>query len=137
MKNKKHRVDYFMSLINLANTLIAEISFKKEKLTDVLTEYAAYDKTELRTHITEFCASPFSKPDIKSKMLKKDERRLVSDFFSSLGATDGETQIFGLENYKSRFNEIYSSESEKFKRLGTVGLKLSVLLGIAVGILII
>ena len=60
----------------------------------------------------------------------------MEDFFCSLGSTDSETQIFQLENHKRRFNEIYSDESEKFKKSGSMGLKLSVLLGIAAGILI-
>ena len=40
----------------------------------------------------------------------------MSDFFTSLGSSDAETQLYELENYNKRFYELYSDENEKFKR---------------------
>ncbi len=136
MKNKKRRVSYFRSLVKLCDKLISEIAFRKENLNSILKEFASSDNTELSAHIGAFCDSPYSELKIRAPFLKADERKAVEDFFCSLGSTDSETQIFQLENHKRRFNEIYSDESEKFKKSGSMGLKLSVLLGIAAGILI-
>ena len=136
MRNKKRRIDYLDSLIKLCDYLISEISFNKDKLITALEKFADTDNTELANQLKTFCESPYSDKIIYPKFLKKDEQVTVSDFFSSLGCTDGETQISQLQNYKKRFGDIDCYEEDKFKKSGSVGLKLSVLFGIAVGILI-
>lgn len=133
---KRARVRYFASCVQLTDALIAEISFRRDKLTDALLSFAYNDKTELRAHIEAYCAAPFAPFAPKGKLLKTEEKRLLSAFFAALGTSDAQTQVFELENYKRRFEELYAVESEAFRKTGTVGLKLSVLFGIAVGVLI-
>lgn len=136
LKRRKNRVEYFSSLVKLSDKLISEISFRKENLTVVLKEFAQDEKTELSEHVKSFCASPYEKIHIQKGILKTGERAAVEEFFFSLGATDADTQIFELRNYGQKFQEMYSSENERFKKNGNVGLKLSVLAGLAIGILI-
>ncbi len=135
-KRKKSKVLYFDSCVKLTEKLIADISFRHENLFAILNEYAQTDKTELGRQIAKFGAAPYDRFEPDGKLLKAEEKRLVSDFFTSLGSSDAETQLYELENYNKRFYERYSEENEKFKRTGNVGLKLSVLLGLAIGILI-
>ncbi|MCI8413194.1 MAG: hypothetical protein HFE47_03765 [Clostridia bacterium] len=135
-KHKRARLLYFASCEKLTEKLIADISFRKENLCTVLTEFAAEDGSELKRHIEKFCGEPYEKFAVNTRLLKAGERRLVSEFFASLGDSDTQTQIFSLENYKTRFSELYRDESERFKKSGGIGLKLSVLAGIAVGILL-
>lgn len=136
-KAKRARVRYFASCVRLAETLIAEISFRRATLTEVLRAFCESDASELRRHVEAFCASPYEPFTPAGKLLKADEKRLMTSFFSSLGTSDAQTQIFELENFKQRFCELYEKEDENFKRTGSVGLKLSILLGLAVGILIV
>ncbi len=135
-KRKKSKVLYFDSCVKLTEKLIADISFRHENLFAILSEYSGSAQSELSKQIAKFCAAPYEKFEPEGKFLKAEEKRLVSDFFTSLGSSDAETQLYELENYNKRFYELYSDENEKFKRTGNVGLKLSVLLGLAIGILI-
>lgn len=135
-KSKKSRVEYFESCIKLTDKLISDISFRKENLLDILREFQADEKTELKNHIGKFCDSPFEKFSADGKILKADEKRLLNDFFASLGSTDTQTQLSELENFRVRFADKFQTENEKFKKTGGIGLKLSVLFGLGVGILI-
>lgn len=135
-KSKRSRVRYFDACVRLTDVLIAEMSFRRNGLTDVLNAFAENEKSELKAHIAAFCNAPYEPFVPAGRLLKADEKRLVTEFFGCLGTTDAQTQIFALQGYKQRFGEIYEQESEAFRRTGTVGLKLSVLLGLAVGILI-
>ena len=135
-KRKKGKVEYFRSCVRLTETLIAEISFRRENLVDVLTEFAQNDTTELKQHITEFCAAPYAPYVVRSKSLRAEERKTVSEFMSALGTNDAATEIFALENYNKRFEDMLAAESEKYGKTGSVSVKLSVLIGLAIGILI-
>lgn len=135
-KSKRARVRYFDACVRLTDVLIAEMSFRRDGLTDVLCAFAENEKSELKAHITAFCLAPYEAFVPAGKLLKADEKRLVTEFFGALGTTDAQTQVFALQGYKQRFGELYAQESDLYRRTGTVGLKLSVLLGLAVGILL-
>ena len=135
-KRKQSRIKYFESAVRLTEKLISDISFRRESLTTVLTEFSREDKSELKKHIDTFVSSPYDSVVISGKLLKPEEKRLMREFFGSLGLTDTQTQIGELNSYKSRFEQIYNDENEKFKKSGPLSLKLSVLIGLAVGVLI-
>lgn len=136
LKSKKKRVDCLASLVRLCNMLISEISFRKDNLFKLLSDFAESDRTELGEHIKRFCVSPYSSIEIKSKTLKSNEKQLVADFLRSLGMTDSETQILELRNYKKRFEEILECENEKYKKTANMELKLFILAGLAIGIIL-
>lgn len=135
-KSKKARVDYFHACVKLSDKLIADISFRKDNLFTILQEFAATDKSALKEQIARFSESPYEPLTVNGKLLKENEKQLLSEFFASLGATDAYTQISTLENYRARFDDIYREEYDAFKKSGHIGLKLSVLIGLAIGILI-
>lgn len=136
VRRKKARVNYFASCEKLTEKLIIDISFRRENLCTILQEYAQEDETELKSQINRFCDCPYGKFVVTEKFLKSGEKQLVSDFFTSLGMCDASTQVNELHNFKKRFEAVYTEENGKFKKSGNVALKLSVLLGIAIGILI-
>lgn len=135
-KSKKRRANYFASCVRLTDKLIADISFRKENLLTILKEFAATDQTELAANINTYCEKPFDKSEIATKILKQDERARVGEFFDSLGGSDSDTQLFELRNYSEYFASKLSDEELKLKKSGNIGLKLSALFGLAVGILI-
>lgn len=135
-KEKKRRVTYLGSLVKLTDTLIAEISFRKDNLFSVLTAFAESENGDLGRHIGAFCAAPYAPMELSGKLLTETEKREVTEFFSSLGGSDAATQLLELENRKRTFSAWYECEQEKFRKNGTVGLKLAALLGLAIGILL-
>ena len=136
VRHKQGRIKYFDSAVRLTEKLISDVSFRRENLVTVLSEFSSEDKSELKKHIDAFIKSPYENPVISGKLLKPEEKRLLKEYFSSLGVTDTQTQISELNSYKSRFEQIYNDENEKFKKSGSLSLKLSVLIGLAVGVLI-
>ena len=136
VRRKQSRIKYFESALRLTEKLITDVSFRRETLLNVLSEFSNDDKSELKKHIDAFILSPYYEIVISGSLLKPEEKRLIGEFFRSLGVTDTQTQIGELQSYKIRFEQIYNNESEKFKKSGNLSLKLSVLLGLAVGILI-
>lgn len=135
-KKQKSKPLFFASCVRLTERLIADISYKQEQLPTLLASFAQSDKSELSKQIELFLQTPYAPFTPTCTTLTAEDKRLLSEFFGSLGKTDAETQILELNGYKKRFEERYAQESEKFKKTGSLTLKLSFLFGLAVGILI-
>lgn len=136
VRKRRARVRYYASCVRLAETLLSDISFRRTPLLPLLQSFAETDTSELKTHIAVFCAHPYEPFVPTGKLLKADEKKTVSEFFGMLGTSDAATQLSALEGYKQRFTQLYETENEYFLRNGKVTVKLSVLLGLAVGILL-
>lgn len=134
-KKNKSRVTYFESCVKLTEKLIADISFRRDNLCTILCEFAQNDTSDLRKQIEKFCASPYGNFTVGGG-LKAAEKQRIGEFFSSLGSSDLQTQLTTLESYKAYFAEKHREENEKYKKTGNLALKLSILFGLAVGILI-
>lgn len=139
-KDSAERVRYYENLLLLINNIISTVQFRQESLKSVLLQFTENNKSTLNTTIQEFLkhlddnAVEFKPSKLK---LKPDEMAQISDFFCSLGHSDSETQLFELNAYKNRFEEKKAFYAEKHKKFGGLFLKLSFMLGLALGILII
>lgn len=138
-KNSLQKVKYYESLIAFINTLTSEIKFRQSSLKVVIQEFIKNNNTSLNVHLQEFYNFLQGETStlILSKKLKQEETETIANFFSTLGTCDDTTQLFELENYKSKFEAIYLDKETKHKKFGGLYLKLSFLCGIAIGVLII
>lgn len=135
-KRKKSRVQYYASCLSLTDKLICDVSYRRDALPSVLREFAENDKSELKALVLSFARAPFAPFEPKTSLLSAGDKGLLCDFFSSLGTTDGKTQLLALEGYRARFAQKHATEQEKFAKTGGMELKLWFLLGLALGILL-
>lgn len=139
-KNSQRRVKYFENFNALILTLISEIKFRQESLKNILSNFNQNNSSDLSVNISEYL--DFLSGEKKELVLSKNkltpkELEEVRNFFISLGTSDSDTQLFELDNFKQKFDLIYGEVSGKHKKNGGLYLKLSFLIGLSIGIIII
>ena len=137
-KDSVNRVKYFEGVLSLINTLISEIQFRRQNLKSILRDFCDNNKTPFVVHVKEFLTHLETNEEFKpSKLhLKNEETEEVKHFFSSLGTSDSDTQLVVLDTYKVKFEELRKHYADRHKKYGSLYLKLSFLLGLALGIVI-
>lgn len=135
----KVRRKYFEDCISLINSLEGEVRFKQSKLTEILLCESERFGAELKDNIHDFIRFISKKSDAfapKLAHLTKRERSIITDMFSVLGTYDTDTQVMVLENFKGKIDELYNSEKQRESKYCSSYIKLGVLVGAAIGILV-
>lgn len=140
-KNQTRRTKYFRDFINLITVIIGEVKFRQAKIKDILSSFQAANQTPISAVITEYLTAMDTNQDLKNFLpaktkLKDNERELVREFFVSLGTSDCQTEIFMLENFNMRFDEIYQMYEARDKKYGSLYIKLGFFVGLALGIIL-
>ena len=140
----KRRVDFFSSLIFLAQKLDVEINFSRERLKKLIEAFDEKSKKNLMGIDTRFLKYLEDGGELtsdrlfdKKSILKNEEKELITLFFRSLGRSDVENQSKEIKNYISRFEKLLSESSAEYKKYGKLGTKLGIAGGLAVVILMI
>ena len=131
---------YFEELEKLARTLCGDFRFRRTPICELLSEQSDGIKSvTLKKNVTEFIAyASGGGGDLKLGVVgfSAREKRVIYDFFVSLGRYDLETQTFVLSGISEKLGEFVASAAEVEKRWAGLAVKLGFLTGACAGILI-
>lgn len=129
----KEKREFYKDLLSFVNAVSADLTFRQDGIRKVANTYALNCKSRLKNILTAYCESPEKKID--SKFLDKGEQTEVDNFFSTLGKSDLLTEKAELENAKLYAEEKYKYYKNKCEKHCPMRTKLGLLIGLAVGIL--
>lgn len=137
----KKRAKIYEDLISFINCLNVEISFLKTNLIKIVekekTDYCKEFNDILNKFYDKLLSKESSCFECKCELLNDNENKEISDFFNCLGKTDIKQQQMSIEHYKNKFLQHSSRFVQERDKNGVVGLKLSILLGLALCIVLI
>ena len=137
-KRLKQKANYYSSLVDFINHLLAQIKFRKDPIKKVMQDFLDLAETPLSKNLAEYIAAPAPENlSLSRGILKRAELIEIKQFLLSLGTLDSTTQIFELEAYKEKFNSQKEKYAQKQKTFSSMYVKLGFLAGLAVGIIII
>ena len=130
---------YFEELGKLARALCGDLRFRRTPVCELLGEEAKTIKNGLLAkNVSEFityASSGGGELVLGGRGLDERERRVVYDFFASLGRYDIGTQTFVLEGMSSAIEEYENKAAECEKKWAGLAVKLGFLAGAGAGIL--
>lgn len=139
-----NRRKFFYSLQLLLTNLELDVAFSQDKLKNLISKNIdSISSKELSALCSDFYnalneRNKLSFDDVnRVKILKKDEKDMVFNIFSSLGKYDAYSQSKEINNYKNKVNEFYSIADEECKKYASLFIKLGVIIGVLVCLLII
>ncbi len=137
MRAFKRNAAYLENVRAMIGALKRNISYRRDSVASVLGEYAA-ESPQLKKNIDEYIAyvgEKDGKLTLSRGFLSAQAYKRVCELFSSLGKSDGGTQIGELEMFEKSFDELCSLASEKYTKYGPLAVKLGFLFGLGVGVL--
>ncbi len=136
-KRDREREAYYRDAAKLCAKLIDNISYKADKMADVLDDIEI-SSDSLKKNLGEYKSFlNGDKLNVSANCLSKTEAAQIREFFTCLGRTDGDTQIVELKRNENEFNSKYGEIKTKNDKHGNMYIKLGLLFGLLVGILLI
>lgn len=133
----KSREGFYDRAVAFCKVLSSEISLAKATIPDIVDGFATtnceFDKL-LKENIALLKNSDALR--VKTSILRQDESREMTTFFSSLGKSAYKEQLSIINEYKKRFEDKLNICAKESKQLGSMYFKLSVLLGLALILII-
>ncbi len=136
-KKNRERERYYKSLVELCARIISFISFKEERIEEILRG-AEVSSAALKRNIASYLAYIGGEEfKLECDLISKAEREEVKDFFLVLGKFDAETQVAEVRRRQSEFESRLGAISRKNDRQGNMYVKLVFLSGLLAAILLI
>lgn len=137
MRSYKRNFVYLDGVCKLIGELKRNIAYRKDSAATVLSGMTT-DSALLKKNIDEyvaFTAGKDEKPNISRGFLAADAYGRVCELFSSIGRSDGSSQIDQLDMFGETFGNFRSIAEQKCKKYGAIAVKLGFLFGLGVGVL--
>lgn len=140
----KKRMAFYSALIFLAQKLDVEINFSRERLIKLIE--SCNEKTRLNLlgvdrafvlYLTQGGELTCEKLFQKNSPFKKEEQEIVTMFFRSLGRSDVENQTKEIKNALSRFEKCLTDATIDYKKNGSLGTKLGIVVGLVIAVVLI
>ena len=138
------RKKFFSSLEILISNLEVDVTFSKDKLKTIIERNSNnINSNELTSVCSNICTSLNNKQKLDDSIfndiniLRKNEKELLTNFFSSLGKYDAYSQSKEIKSYQARINEFYIQANEECKKYAGLFIKLGAIIGLLVCLLII
>ncbi len=131
LKDKKV-YEFFNSLINLCDKIIADLNYKKSNIKVILSN--KFQSNDLNLLLKKFVKE--KKLEFPNYLLK-EEVFLIEDLFASLGKADTNSQILSVEAFKVELKKIAKEKYEKYKKYNTLFVKLGFISGLLIFIMVI
>lgn len=135
-KRSRERTEYFRCLLELCAQIESGISFREEKLEDILSGVEVRSES-LKKNIADYLTFVRGgELKIENRLLSEKEKAEIKDFFSRLGSFDVETQLSELRRNRDKFAMRLDLATRKSDKSASY-IKLGSLFGLLVGILLI
>lgn len=136
---RRYRRDkcYFDCLVKMIDELKHNITFRKDKLADILGRLSP-DSALLKKNVEEYICyvgSKAEKPALSRGFLSENTYAQVVELFSTLGASDENTQLNRLNEFSGTFERMRADADAKYNKYGAAAVKLGFLFGLGVGVL--
>lgn len=138
MRTYRLKASYLQGLCALIAELKRNVAFKRESMAKVMRVYSAQNPL-LKRNLSEYVAFADGSGDkigLSRGFLSPSLFKTVDGFFSSLGKSDGATQITELDFYGETFSALSVKAADNLQKYGALSVKLGFLFGLCVGILI-
>ena len=134
----KERRQYYSALTEFTGALESNLSFRQEKLSDVVDEFAKKTNAVFAEQLKNFGDYIAGRGEfiITCSAARKDGG-LAESFFKNIGTVDIFTQKEALKSYKTQFDERLKICAAEEKNKGMMMLKVFTLAGLAAGILLV
>lgn len=121
-----------------------DVSFSQERLKTIIEKNSVnIASVELASVCANVCSIIENKKTIDDEILsnitilKKEEKQLLTKFFSSLGRYDSSNQTKEIDLYLAKVNECYNTANEECKKYASLFIKLGAIIGVLVCLIII
>lgn len=137
MRAYRRDLSYLSGVCAMIDELKRNISYRKDGAADILRGYRS-DSERLNVNVGEYLKYVSEKDGtlgISKGFLSAPVHKAVSEFFASLGRSDGESQLKELDAYGTSFAKLRDAAKEKSEKYGALAVKLGFLFGLGVGVL--
>ena len=137
-----NRKNFFKEFVLLLDKLKLDISFSKDKITDIISGYDTKNK-QIKTLLNNFLIileTGNFEDDLLFKninILKDDEKNNILLFFKSLGRFDMDNQTKQIEAFKQEFTVFEKNATSKNDKFGSLFVKLGFIVGILISLLVV
>ena len=138
MMSYKKNLSYLDGVCGMIGALKQNLIYKKDSVPLVLGSLPV-SSSQLKKNIEEyidFTAGKSDKRIVSRGFLSKLTFNEVSELFFALGGSDEGTQTAQLDGFTVKFDNMRTEAERKYKKYGSVAVKLGFLLGLGVGILV-
>ncbi len=138
MLSMRRRYTYLNGVCKIIGDIKRNVAYRKDSLSGMLAGVDC-ESAQLKKNVEEFIQyvdGKADKPQFSRGFLPKDIYDKAVDLFTSIGKSDGPTQIEQLTVFEKDFSKLCAESKKKYTDLGGVAVKLGFLLGLGVGILI-
>ena len=134
----KKNYSYLDGVCNMISALKQNLSYKKDTVPVVLSGLTV-GNAQLKKNIQEyidFTKGQSDKRVVSRGFLPQSTFNGVQDLFSAIGGSDENSQSTRLETLSVRFEKLRSAAESKYKKFGSVAVKLGFLIGLGAGVLV-
>ena len=123
--------DYFTAARDFCVRFSNDLGFSRNKISDIIDNFDNDKAAKFKADLSAYLSSA----KFKNSFLSRSEKATITDFFSSLGNTDVDTQLSILKGFDAVFHDLALKYDEKIKKDGTLAVKLGFWGGICMGVL--
>lgn len=138
MRTYKLKHEYLSELCSVIAELKHDVSYRCDGVVSVMRKSNIKNKL-LCKNIGEYISFAEGKadgPHVSKGYLNDDAYKLSGDFFSSVGRSDGKSQMEELKMFGEKCTALCAVAEEKSKKIGVASVKLGFLIGLGIGILV-
>lgn len=138
LQSYKKNYSYMDGVCGLISSLKQNLIYKKDSVPLVLGSMPV-SSSQLKKNIDEyidFTAGKSDKRIVSRGFLSKSAFDEVSELFGALGSSDEGTQTAQLDGFAAKFENLRAEAERKYKKYGTVAVRLGFLLGLGLGVLV-
>lgn len=138
MLSLRRRYLYLSGVCKVIGDIKRNVAYRKDSLSGMLAGFDC-ESAQLKKNVEEFIRYADGKsdsPQFSRGFLPKDIFDRAVELFTSIGKSDGPTQIEQLSVFEKDFTKLCAESEKKYTDVGGIAVKLGFLLGLGVGILV-
>ena len=137
-----NRKAFFSDLVLMMDKLRLDISFSKEKIGDIVSNFSALSKPfqKLQSNFLQMLKDNEFNQDVllrEINILKEEEKNSIILFFKSLGRFDVENQTKQIVSFTDEFKRYENESAIQKQKYSSLFIKLGFIIGVLISLLVI
>ena len=136
----RQRKSFFTQLFDFNERFLVEVAYSKRPIKEFIENYAYKgDFAEILGLYIDVLGDFDKMPTLFSEVsfLEQEEKKILTDYFSSLGKGDSDSQKSYFTNVKNTLDVYKKGAENEYKKYAELYVKLGVLVGVAIIIIIV